>query len=67
MLTPLYMKSGSIIPCILFHALANVFVELGFHYGSSLYAASMIDSLVKFGTGIAAFLVLNSKKFDEHM
>jgi membrane protease YdiL (CAAX protease family) len=63
-LTPLSLKSGSVIPCILFHALANAFGELGFQYGSGLFTASMIDSLVKLGIGAAAFMVLNSKKFE---
>jgi hypothetical protein len=62
MLTPLSLKSGSVIPCILFHALVNAFGELGFRYGIGLYAASMIESLVKLGIGFAAFLVLNSMK-----
>lgn len=63
-LTPLSLKSGSVIPCILFHALANAFGELGFQYGGELSFASMVDSLVKLGIGAAAFMVLNSKKFD---
>lgn len=62
-LTPLYLKSGSIIPCILFHALANGFGELGFRYGSDLFTASMMDSLIKLGIGAVSFVVLNSKWF----
>jgi hypothetical protein len=62
-LTPLSLKSGSVIPCILFHALANGFGELGFHYGSDLFTASMMDSLIKLGIGAVAFLVLNSRKY----
>jgi uncharacterized protein len=61
-LTPLSLKSGSVIPCILFHALANGFGELGFHYGSDLFTASMMDSLIKLMIGAVAFMVLNSKK-----
>lgn len=61
-LTPLYLKSGSVIPCILFHALANGFGEMGFHYGNDLFVASMLDSVIKLGIGIVAFLAMNSKK-----
>jgi len=63
-LTPLSLKSGSVFPCILFHALVNAFGELGFHYGSGLTAASMTDSLVKLGIGAAAFMVLNAGRFE---
>lgn len=62
-LTPLSLKSGSLLPCILFHALANTFGELGFQYGSGFFMAPIIDSLVKLAVGVAAYLVLNSKQF----
>lgn len=61
-LTPLSLKSGSVIPCILFHALANGLGEMGFHYGNDMFMASMLDSAIKLGIGIVAFIVLNSKK-----
>lgn len=63
-LTPLYLKSGSVLPCILFHALANTFGELGVQFGSGLHTAAMIESLAKLVIGVAAFLVLNSKKLE---
>ena len=63
-LTPLRLKSGSVFPCVLFHALANAFGEMGFHYGSGLSAASMTDSLIKLGIGAAALMVLSAGKFE---
>ena len=55
-LTPFFLNSGSIIPCILFHALINGYSELGFRYGNDMFTVSMIDSLIKLGRGVGIFI-----------
>lgn len=55
--TPLYLKSGSVIPCIIAHALINAFGNLGFWYGSDR-AATYIDSGAKLIIAVAFFAVI---------
>jgi len=58
----LYLKSGSVIPCIIFHALINAFGDLGIYFGDSQLASSIIYSLILLVSGIAIFAILNLKK-----
>lgn len=57
----LYLKSGSVIPCIIFHALINAFEDLGIYFGHIQLAASIMYSLIILVSGIAIFAILNSK------
>ncbi len=55
--TALYLKAGSVIPCVIAHAWINAFVELGFWYGTDKTAA-YVDSLLKLAVSAAFFMVL---------
>jgi membrane protease YdiL (CAAX protease family) len=59
--TALYLRSGSVIPCILAHAWFNAFLGLGFFYGTH-QAAAYADGLIRLAVGIAFFLIVAGKK-----
>lgn len=59
--TILYLKSGSVIPCIIFHALINAFGDLGIYYKNDQLAASILYNLFLLVLGIAILIVLNLK------
>lgn len=59
--TILYLRSGSVIPCIILHSLVNALGGLGFRYSGD-QSVAYADSLIKLAVACAFFVILSRKK-----
>ena len=55
--TALYVKTESVVPCVIFHALINAYAELGFWAATDTRLAYW-DGSVRFVVGLAFFAVI---------
>lgn len=61
--TILYLRTQSVIPCIIFHAWTNAFGELGFWYGNLSFEAGLIYNLCTLLISIFIFIFLSNRLF----
>ena len=59
--TILYLNSGSVIPCVIAHALLNAFSELGFWYAGNQVAV-YTDSIIRLVVAFVLFMILSKEK-----
>jgi uncharacterized protein len=64
--TALYLRSASVIPCIVAHAAWNAFMGMGFWYARDPIL-SWIDGFIKLAVALAFFLVLMRKGIDARL
>mgnify|MGYP000126752491 CR=1 FL=1 len=62
MTTALYLRTKSVVPCIIFHAAVNAFGEIGFYYPNDQYAVSIVDAVIRLAVAVVIFAVLLNKK-----
>ena len=55
--TALYLKTGSVIPCVIFHALINAFAEIGF-WAAADNRLSYWDSSIRLIVGLLVFVAI---------